>query len=100
MRLIHTSFVVLVTLIVLAMAVPAAQARPIEKPQPAAHVQSGSWLDSAMNWLARLAGNEPGLTGRMMNLTTTPPPMATAGPYYAPLSGPCVDPMGVGRCNV
>jgi len=100
MRLIHTSFVVLVTLIVLAMAVPAAQARPIEKPQPAAHVQSGSWLDSAMNWLARLAGNEPGLTGRMMNSTTTPPPMTTGGPYYAPLSGPCVDPQGVGRCNV
>src|SRR4051812_46601145 len=100
MRLIHTSFVVLVTLIVLAMAVPAAQARPIEKPQPAAHVQSGSWLDSAVNWLARLVGNEPGLTGRTMNTTTPPPITTTTGPYYTPLSGPCVDPQGVGRCNV
>ena len=105
MRQIRTSFVVLVAIAVLAMAVPAAQARSIEKPNPAVHSQDGSWLasalDSTVSWLARLAGNGSPVGSRTMKSTTPPPPpTGTGGPHYTPQTGPCIDPMGVGRCNI
>ena len=105
MRQIRTSFVVLVAITVLAVAVPAAQARSIERSQPAVHSQDGAWLSSALDhaaaWLARLAGNEPAVGSRTMKSTTTPPPpTGSGGPHYTPLGGPCIDPLGVGRCNV
>jgi hypothetical protein len=102
MRLIRTSFVVVVTIVLLALAVPAAQARPIDNPQPAVHSQGGAWLASALgnaaSWLARLTGNQP-LVSRTMKSTTTPPPPTTGG-HYTPQGGNCIDPLGVGRCNV
>ena len=101
MRLIRTSVVTLVTVVLLAMAVPAAQARTIEKPQPAVHSQDGSWLayalDNAMVWLARLAGNEPPVTSRTKSSDTTT--TISTGGHYIPLTGVCIDPQGNPRCG-
>lgn len=100
MRLIRTSVVLLVTVALFSMTIPAAQARGLEKPQPAVHAQDGAWLDSAMSWLARLTGNEPSLRNRTMQSNTPPPPpTGLGGPHYVPQTGPCIDPMGAGRCN-
>lgn len=102
MRQIRTSFVVLVAIVVLAVAVPAAQARSMEGPQPASHTQDGSWMGSALNhamtWLARLAGNEPpAVTWMMTSTIPPPPPIGTGGPRYTPQGGCNIDPLG--RCN-
>ncbi|HSS51022.1 MAG TPA: hypothetical protein VLX28_18940 [Thermoanaerobaculia bacterium] len=101
MRLIRTSVVLLVTVVLLAMAVPAAQARGIEKPQPSIHSQDGAWLNLAMAWLARLAGTEPPAVSRTLKSTTTTTTTTTTPPngHYTPMTGPCIDPLGVGRCN-
>jgi hypothetical protein len=102
MRLIRTSVVALVTVALLAMAVPAAQARGLEQPQPALRSQGGDWLayslenvmENAMSWLTRLAGSEPPVISRTIKLTTNPP----TGGHYIPLTGPCIDPLGNPRC--
>lgn len=104
MRLTRTLVVTLVTVILLAMAVPAAQAQAIKKPQPVLHTQGVAWLGFAVTWLARLGGNEPlvvnRLTKRTMSSTISlPPPTGTGGGHYTPMTGPCIDPMGIGRCN-
>jgi len=99
MKLIRTSVVTLVAVAVLSMAVPA-QARTIEKPQPALQSQGGAWLDLAVAWLARLTGNEPPVSSRTMKSDTTTTTATTSGPHYTPMTGPCIDPMGLGRCNV
>ncbi|HEV7784862.1 MAG TPA: hypothetical protein VGQ28_05965 [Thermoanaerobaculia bacterium] len=108
MRLIRTSVVLLVTVVLLAMSVPAAQARGLEKPQPSVHSQGGAWLaysvgnalDDAMAWLARLAGSAPPAVSRTMKSTTTTTTTTTIpGGHYTPMTGPCIDPLGVGRCN-
>jgi hypothetical protein len=85
------------------MAVPAAQARPIERPTPAVHSLDGAWLasalDNAASWLARLAGNQPLVSWTMKTTTPLPPPTGTGGPHYIPNTGPCIDPMGVNHCG-
>lgn len=101
MRLIRTSVVLLVTVVLLAMAVPA-QARPVDNPQPAIHSQGGAWLayslDAAMTWLARLAGSEPP-AAMTEKTTTTIGTGTTTGGHYTPMTGPCIDPMGVSHCG-
>jgi len=104
MRLTRTFVVTMVTVVLLAMAVPAAQAQAVEKPQPVLHAQGVAWLGFAVTWLARLGGNEPPEINRMTNKTTSsttplPPPTGTDGGHYVPNTGSCIDPMGVGRCN-
>lgn len=99
MKLIRISVVTLVAIAVLAMAVPA-QARVIETPQPSLHLQGGAWLDLAVAWLARLTGNEPQVGSHTMKSGTPPPTTGGSGPHYTPMTGPCIDPMGLGRCNV
>lgn len=103
MRQVRTSFVVLVVIAVFAVAVPA-QARSMERAQPASHTQDGSWMGStlghAMTWLARLAGNEPPAVSRTMkSFIPPPPPTGSGGSHNSPQSGGCIDPLGMGRCN-
>ncbi|MFY9819991.1 MAG: hypothetical protein WAM82_01325 [Thermoanaerobaculia bacterium] len=99
MRLTRTSVVTMVTIILLAMAVPAVQARSLEGPQPAVHSQG--WLDFAMSWLARLAGNEPPVLSRTMKSSLLPSSTLLGGGHYIPLTGPCIDPQGnpLPRCG-
>jgi hypothetical protein len=100
MKLIRISVVTLVAVAVLAMAVPA-QARIIENPQPVLQSQGGAWLDLAVIWLARLTGNEP--VGRMTAKTTSGTGTGTGtglGPVKVPMTGGCIDPLGLGRCNL
>ena len=107
MRLTRSFVVTMVTVILLAMTAPATQARAIEKPQSVLPAQGGAWLDlaldNAMTWLTRLAGGEPaassGVSSRPMSSTTPLPPPPGTGGHYTPMGGPCIDPMGVGRCN-
>jgi hypothetical protein len=99
MRLIRTSVVLLVTVVLLAMAVPAAQARAIEKPRPALYSQGAAWLDFAMSWLARLAGGEPPVAAARQKPTiatnTSPGPgPGTGPPVKLPMTGSCIDPNG------
>ena len=96
MRLIRTSVVLLVTVVLLAMAVPAAQARSIDKPQPVLHSPGGSWLDVALSWLNRLAGSEPPAAMTAKTTTTTD---TTTKSTIIPMTGGCIDPLGTGRCN-
>ncbi|HEV7508986.1 MAG TPA: hypothetical protein VGS07_29190 [Thermoanaerobaculia bacterium] len=108
MRLIRTSVVLLVTIVLLAMAVPA-QARGLEPLQRAVHSQGGGWLayslnnalDNTMTWLARFAGTESPAINRTMKSTTPLPPPTNfgGGPHYVPQTGPCIDPMGSPRCG-
>src|SRR5258708_4815049 len=104
MRLTRTFIVVTVAVVLLAMTVPAAQAQALEKPQPVLHSQGVAWLGFAVAWLTRLAGGEgPAnrlMTNRTMSSTLPPPPPTGAGGgHFNPMGGPCIDPMGVGRCN-
>jgi hypothetical protein len=97
MKLIRISVVTLVAVAVLALAVPA-QARVIEKPQPSVHSQGGAWLDLAVAWLARLTGNEP--VGKITAKSTTTTGTTVSGPVKVPMTGTCIDPLGLGRCNI
>ncbi len=102
MKLIRTSVVTLVTVAVLAMAVPA-QAQVIEKTQPSLHSQGGAWLDLAVTWLVGLTGNEP--ASRIMAKTTTGTGTGAGTgtgltPVKVPMTGGCIDPLGLGRCNL
>src|SRR6185295_2737384 len=100
MKLIRISVVTLVAVAVLALAVPA-QARIFEKPQPVLQSQNGAWLDLAVTWLVRLTGNEP--VGRMTAKTATGTGTGTGttlGPVKVPNTGSCIDPLGLGRCNL
>jgi len=104
MRLIRTSVIVVVAVVLLAVAVPAVQARSIEKPQPVLHSLGGSWLDVALSWLERLAGSEPPApaVARAKASTSNPPPGtgSSPGPVKVPETGGCIDPLGTGRCNI
>lgn len=106
MRLTRTSVLVVVTIILLAMAVPAAQAQAIEKPQPVLHSQGEAWLvyslenalDRAMSWLTRLTSGEP-RTVMTAKTSSTSGTGNGIGNTIGPLTGSCIDPNGVGRCN-
>jgi hypothetical protein len=58
----------------LVAAAPAAQARNLAKPRPAAAVATGGWVDAALNWLGGFY----------------PIPF----PPYKPMTGACIDPNG------
>jgi hypothetical protein len=104
MRLTRSFVVTMVTVILLAMTAPAAQAQAIERPQPVLHSPSVAWLGFAVTWLTRLAGGEGPANSRVTSRTMSstlplPPPTGTGGGHFVPMTGPCIDPMGVGRCN-
>lgn len=101
MKLIRTSVVTLVAVAVLVLAVPA-QARIIEKPHPVLQSQGGAWLDLAVTWLVRLAGNEPVsvMTAKTATGTGTGTGTSLGGPVKVPNTGGCIDPLGLGRCNL
>src|SRR5258705_11988717 len=102
MRLTRTFVVTVVTVVLLAMAAPAAQARAIEKSQSVLHARGGAWLDlaldNALTWLTRLAGNAPP-TAMTAKTNTTNGTGNGTGDTIGPLTGSCIDPLGVGKCN-
>lgn len=91
--------VVVVSVVLLAVAVPAAQARTLDTSSRALRPVDGSWLAASMSWLSHFLGIEmpvPAATARektaMITIVITPPPLQ-------PLTGSCIDPLGRPRCD-
>ncbi|HYX26400.1 MAG TPA: hypothetical protein VFC23_19760 [Thermoanaerobaculia bacterium] len=91
MRLNRTFTVVVVALALLAVTLPAAQARSFEPPQPAVHSPGGSWMAAAVTWLARLVGAAPPPVSSRSAATTT---TTTNNYVMIPMTGVCIDPNG------
>jgi hypothetical protein len=90
MRLSRTLNVVVVVFVLLAVAVPAAQAGTLERSERVLSPVDGSWLAASMSWLAQLFGfdrQEPQAVQKVDVTTISVPPMR-------PMTGACIDPLG------
>lgn len=91
-RISSTAVTVALAATLLVAAAPAAQARSHAKPQSAAAVVTGGWVDAALNWLGGFfVGAPQGQAARSVEKATTYPiPI----PPYKPMTGACIDPNG------
>lgn len=89
------------SIVLLAVAAPALEARPLAKPQVSVQALGGEWLNAAWSWLAQTLRLEPATpvarqekiqsTGTGGTNTTTP----GGGLGGArPMNGSCIDPNG------
>lgn len=90
-RISSTAVTVALAATLLVAAAPAAQARSHAKPQPAATVVTGGWVDAALAWLGGVFVSAPhGQEARSAEKTTIyPTPIV-----YKPMTGSCIDPNG------
>jgi hypothetical protein len=91
MRLSRTLNVVVVVFVLLAVAVPAAQAGTLERSERVLSPVDGSWLAASMSWLAQLFGfdrQEPQAVQKVGVLSAIEPPPVR------PMTGSCIDPLG------
>jgi hypothetical protein len=95
-RISSTAVTVALAATLLVAAAPAAQARNIAKPRPAATVVvTGGWFDAALNWLGFFVGAPQGQAARSVEKATTyPTPIPFPGGGYKPMNGSCIDPNG------
>lgn len=95
-RISSTAVTVALAATLLVAAAPAAQARSHAKPQSAAAVVTGGWVDAALNWLGGFfVGAPQGQTARSTEkVTTYPTPVPLPGGGYRPMNGSCIDPNG------
>jgi len=91
-RISSTAVTVALAATLLVAAAPAAQARSHAKPQPAAVVVTGGWVDAALNWLGGFFVGAPhGQAARSTEkVTIFPIPL----PPLRPMTGSCIDPNG------
>jgi hypothetical protein len=92
--------VVVVSVVLLAVAVPAAQARTLDTSSRVLRPVDGSWLAASMSWLSHFLGVEMPVPSAIVKVdTTTQPPSLTTG-GRVPMTGACIDPLGSTRCNL
>jgi hypothetical protein len=94
-RIFSTAVTVALAATLLAATAPAAQARNLAKPRPAAVVVTGGWVDAVLNLLGSFFVSAPhGQAARSVEKVTYPVPIPFPGGGYRPLNGSCIDPNG------
>ena len=88
MSLSRTFCVVVVSVVLLAVAVPAAQARTLDTSSRVLRPVDGSWLAASMSWFAQLFRIELQVPVAREKTGTVSPPTAK------PMTGACIDPLG------
>lgn len=89
---------VVLSVVLLATAAPALEARPLAKPQISVSAFGGEWLSAAWDWLAQAFQIEPkptaskGVPKAGGNGNNPPPPMYQMN--GGPMNGSCIDPNG------
>jgi hypothetical protein len=87
--------VTVVCLVLLAIAVPAAQARTLDTSPRVLQPVNGSWLAASVSWLAQIFGLErqapQGVVAKTDTTTTTTTSTSTG---LHPMTGSCIDPLG------
>lgn len=92
-RISTTAVTVALAATLLVATAPAAQARNISKPRPAASVVTGGWFDAALAWLGGFFVGAPrGQEARGAEKVTYYPIPLDGG--YKPMTGSCIDPNG------
>jgi hypothetical protein len=90
-RISSTAVTVALAATLLVATAPAAQARNLAKPRPAASVVTGGWVDAALNWLGGFFVGAPhGQTARSTEKALYPIEI----PPLRPMTGSCIDPNG------
>jgi hypothetical protein len=89
-------FAVVLSLVLLAAAAPALEARPLAKPQVAVHALGGEWLSAAWSWLAQALRIEPATPTARQEKVRSDPTTETGGGLGGarPMAGSCIDPNG------
>jgi hypothetical protein len=86
----------LLTAAMLVVLTPAAQARPLGKPQPVLGVDGG-WIDAALSWLTQLLGapQAPAARNAREKASSAPTNSTTTGSGGGGgFTGSCIDPNG------
>ena len=89
--------VIVVSVVLLALAVPAAQARTLDTSPRVLKPADGSWLTAPLSWLAQLVGLErqaPRAVAKTETTTGTTTTTLTLSVILKPNTGPCIDPNG------
>jgi hypothetical protein len=94
MRLSRTLNVMVVVVVLLVFAMPAAQARTLDTSSRVLRPADGSWLAASMSWLSHFLGIQMPVPSfvQKTNTTTTSPSTSTGG--KVPMTGSCIDPNG------
>ena len=89
---------VILSVVLLAVAAPALEARPLAKPQVSVQAFGGEWLNAAWSWLAQALRIEPATpVARQEKVKTDPGTTTTTGGGLGgarPMAGSCIDPNG------
>lgn len=84
------------SVVLLAVAAPALEARPLAKPQVSIQALGGEWLNAAWSWLAQALRIEPATPAARQQKAKTDPTTETGGGLGGarPMAGSCIDPNG------
>lgn len=90
---------IVVSVVLLAVAVPAAQARTLDTSPRVLKPADGSWLTAPLSWLAQLVGLERQAPRAVAKTETTTTGTGTGTTMtitiiLRPNTGPCIDPNG------
>ncbi len=90
--------IIVVSVVLLAVAVPAAQARTLDTSPRVLQPADGSWLAAPLSWLAQLFGLERQAPRAVAKIdttgTTTTGTTLTINIILKPNTGSCIDPNG------
>lgn len=94
-------FAVVLSIVLLAAAAPALEARPLAKPQVSVSALGGEWLNAAWSWLAqalRIDPATPAVHREKVQSTGSGGTNTTSGGGLGgargPMAGSCIDPWG------
>lgn len=86
------------SVVLLAAAAPALEARPLAKPQVSVQAIGGEWLSAAWSWLAQALRIDPATPGvRQQKAKPDPGTTTETGGALGgarPMAGSCIDPNG------
>lgn len=88
----------ILSVVLLAVAAPALEARPLAKPQVSVQALGGEWLNAAWTWLAQALRLEPATpAARQQKAKPDPGTTTETGGGLGgarPMTGSCIDPNG------
>jgi hypothetical protein len=85
------------SVVLLAVAAPALEARPLAKPQVSVSALGGEWLSAAWSWLAQALRIDPATPAARQEKVRSDPGTTTGSGGLGgarPMTGSCIDPNG------